>query len=184
MKMINSKQQSYSLMNRGIFGNTIGKWDLSPQNYFSSMPDNTGVTVRTNRAGGGFVKYVRYLGSREETLSEIAQQVSEALRLGYTNEEIYMTELMPAEEALLQGEFHELYGCQYNDTDKKHMREIVLNKWLPTRLIIKQAMCPRAYEHFMMLVEMFPMHVIEFSVYNVPVGNLGWNTMIWEVRNY
>jgi hypothetical protein len=182
--MINSKKQSYQLMEAGAYGNTIGKWDLKDNfTNYRNLPDGVGVTIRTNRAGGGYVKYVRYT-TKENTLLEIETYLLEAMLEGYKPEEIYMTELMPAECATIQGEYHELYGLVYNDTDRKHMREIALNKSQRTRELLRHHMCTEAYEYFMKLVEEYPMHVIEFSVYGVPVGALRWNTMIWEVRNY
>lgn len=165
----------------GIWGNSIPRFTLRTIN---DIPDGMGVTIRTTRGGGGFCEYVRYRESQIDTRFLIGEKVSNAIALGYSADEIYMTELMPDQEIILQGEFHELYGCSYS-TNKVHMRELKkFEHWYPTRMPLQLNMCPQSYENFLQLVETYPNHVIEFSVYSVPVGTAKWNTMIWEVRSY
>jgi hypothetical protein len=42
-----------------------------------------------------------------------------------------------------------------------------------------------SYEEFLMLGELYPGAVIEFTSYEIVLGNLkGRNTVVWEVRNY
>jgi hypothetical protein len=40
------------------------------------------------------------------------------------------------------------------------------------------------YDWLQELLEIYPDHVIEFSSYSVPVGNLQRCLVVWEVRKY
>jgi hypothetical protein len=52
------------------------------------------------------------------------------------------------------------------------------------RLYLRHALLPESYEHILELEENFPGHVIEFSEFSKPVGQLKTNLFIWEVRLY
>jgi hypothetical protein len=55
---------------------------------------------------------------------------------------------------------------------------------LNARLKIKSVMDPPSYENLERLFNEFPGHAVEFSSYEIGVGELGYNTLFWEVRNY
>lgn len=181
MEPITNKKEWVRRNALGIWGNSIPRFTMDTMR---SIPDGMGVTIRTTRGGGGFCEYVRYHETWLQTQTIIERACYKAKPLGYRRDEIYMTELMPEQEIILQGEFHELYGCFYS-TEKVHMRELKkFEHWYPTRLPLQLNMCPHSYENFQQLVNDYPNHTIEFSVYGVPVGTAKWNSMVWEVRQY
>lgn len=56
---------------------------------------------------------------------------------------------------------------------------------LKAEVLLKGAMSPGSYEDFQILRETYPDHVIEFTVYDAPVGDIPHrNTIVWEVRLY
>ena len=50
--------------------------------------------------------------------------------------------------------------------------------------LLQRTMDYDSWSNFLWLRETFPGHVIELSVYSEPVGLLGWNSVVWEVRSY
>lgn len=50
--------------------------------------------------------------------------------------------------------------------------------------ILKSAMDATSWDNLNRLFDQFPDSVIEYTTYSIPVGELGNNTVIWEVRNY
>lgn len=54
----------------------------------------------------------------------------------------------------------------------------------PVVPILRMILDTRSSENLERLYDMYPGHVIEFSVFKRPVGILGWNTIFWEVKRY
>ena len=53
------------------------------------------------------------------------------------------------------------------------------------QLILKRVLSAGSYEDFLVLGEMYPNATIEFTAYEIFVGDIpGRNAVIWEVRNY
>ena len=89
----------------------------------------------------------------------------------------------PGVTCLVQGEF-----------DGVHGRVTYVNK--PMRPALEESQVhfhrvnllghvgPRYYSELMEIVEMFPGHVIEFAIYDTPLGKLQRHMIIWEVRMY
>jgi hypothetical protein len=50
--------------------------------------------------------------------------------------------------------------------------------------MVKQHLDNASWENLWILFEAYPDHVVEFSSFDKPVGELGWNTIFWEVRDY
>ena len=51
--------------------------------------------------------------------------------------------------------------------------------------LLKGNLCPSSYEGMQTILDMFPDSIIEFSSYEINIGNIpNRNTVIWEVRNY
>jgi hypothetical protein len=51
--------------------------------------------------------------------------------------------------------------------------------------MIKHYMTPSSYEDFKAIVDLYPEHVVELSIYSICLGNIsGRNSIIWEVRKY
>lgn len=50
--------------------------------------------------------------------------------------------------------------------------------------VVRQFLDPSSFEDWLLLEEMFPGSVVEFSCFSVPVGILSRKTVFWEVRYY
>jgi hypothetical protein len=52
-------------------------------------------------------------------------------------------------------------------------------------LLLRMAMTPSSYDDWLLLIERYPGHAIEVSVYDRCVGDIpGRNALVWEVRRY
>ena len=100
---------------------------------------------------------------------------------------------MPDEHLLIQGEIMDGVGGGLEltySTIKKPMNlalveEELFIKGLTTKILLQQNLSPSSYSDMVALLDIFPDSIIEFSSYDIPVGNLkGRNTIIWGVRNY
>lgn len=85
--------------------------------------------------------------------------------------------------SIVQGEFDGVYG-----------RVTYINEPMRTALLIDQIHITRCellghvgmkyYQQLLDISEAFPNHIIEFSIYDTPIGCYNDNMIIWEVRNY
>lgn len=66
------------------------------------------------------------------------------------------------------------------------LAEQTLRAWgLNATFLLKMNMSESSYADLQELINMFPKSTIEFSAYDISVGNIpGRNTIIWEVRDY
>ena len=55
---------------------------------------------------------------------------------------------------------------------------------LKAKMIIDTLCCPRGADAVWELLDEYPGHTVEVAAFNRGVGLLGWNTVIWEVRDY
>jgi hypothetical protein len=52
-------------------------------------------------------------------------------------------------------------------------------------LLIREAMTPSSYDDWLMLIDRYPGHVLEVSIYDRCLGDVpGRNALVWEVRRY
>lgn len=57
--------------------------------------------------------------------------------------------------------------------------------WPRSRELLRRTMTPSAWEDFQVLLERYPDHVLEVSVYSRNLGDIpGRNALVWEVRRY
>lgn len=109
----------------------------------------------------------------------------------------YVSAMAPTEKTIINGEVKEFrdfgepagWDLTYS-TVKKTMRESLAEKTehaqgLTAKGIIKAAMNSASYEWLNVLMDHYPNHTIEFSVYETNWGTVpGFNAVFWEVRNY
>lgn len=99
---------------------------------------------------------------------------------------------MPDKHLIIQGEVMrscENYYLTYTTIKRPMNRgleeETLYAEGMKALFLLKQNLFPSSYEDLQMLFDFFPNSIIEFSSYDIPVGNLkNRNTIIWEVRNY
>lgn len=104
----------------------------------------------------------------------------------------YCSEMAPHDQGTIQGEV--MQGPEgielFYATAKIPMRDALrlegqrVQGMLALGLL-KTYLCPRSYDWMMVLLERYPSHVIEFTSFTCEWGTLaGYNTIIWEIRNY
>ena len=103
---------------------------------------------------------------------------------------------MPDDHLLIQGEVRLLEGWQphalhlWYATLKKPMNIALAEDsrfafGVQVHDLLKPRMSPSSYSDLDALIELYPTSTIEFSTYDIGVGNIpGRNTVIWEVRDY
>ena len=105
---------------------------------------------------------------------------------------LYISAMAPTECTILQGEVQRgLWGLDLHYTTvKKPMRDALATSSHSVRgiiatLILRQYLNQLSYLWLEYLLEEYPNHVVEFSVYSKCWGTVpGFNTVFWEIRNY
>ena len=123
-------------------------------------------------------------------MSEVPEVIEQFKKQGISEDYLGFNQSMPDEHLTIQGEVTRCYGLTLRySTVKKPMnqaleKENIEVKGLPARHLLKKHLDYLSYENLEHLMEIWQDHVVEFSAYDILVGNLGWNTVFWEVRNY
>lgn len=194
-----SKRQNYRLWQGGAFGNKLRAWnsiekwraDLQGEGFHGRQ----GVfALRTLLpSGGGPCRFgLRSLG--------VMELVNEWCRCGLPRDAIMINEQAPDESIVVQGEYlndvcvvdgKTHWGYFYFSRVRMPMRPALT--WrrpevaydLQANLMIREAMTPSSYEDWQVLLEQYPGHVLEVSIYSRCLGDIpGRNALVWEVRRY
>lgn len=184
MLKINTKPEAMKLFDEGHFGNSVYNWYDFDQ-WFIDSKDNQKYVLRQfdrEKGGSGYCKY------NLEPL-EVVREIARLKKEGYKMSTFCISDAMPDKQVILQGEYMAGPSTLYYSTEKMHMRPALALSGRHAHgphadIMIQSGMCGRGYEKFCELKDMYPLSVIEFSVYHVPVGEKRWQTIIWEVRNY
>ena len=191
MGTINSKADMYELYFAGAFGNTLVNWrtyeefksDLDSGKWPAEKP----VALRTATKPG--VIPPRYC-VRTETW-EVLDLIEEWVVFGIPRETININELGKDHLITLQGEV--MRSTNYFDLRGSYAKTVMRTALATNQfhlsglwayLLIHQKMDAPSWDNLNRLFDEYPDSIIEFTVYGAPVGDLGWNTVFWEVRNY
>lgn len=182
---VRSKHVYSQLWQQGAFGNRLRVW-LSLKALRASTYQGPLSIRYLGEEGGRWTFYNVANDNAEQMCQRIITEGGEAAR-------IIFNENAPDERLVLQGELwtgaDRLYWLIYSRLKAK-MREALRTRplfsfGLSTLMLLRGAMTPSSYADMETLVEMYPAHAIEFSVYSMCCGNIpGRNTVIWEVRRY
>jgi hypothetical protein len=187
-----TKEQSYRRWQDGIYGNKLRAWRTVREWEASGFQGS--VVLRTLLSIGGS-------GSCRYNLSpeEVGPIVDGWEALGIPTESIMVNEAAPDEIVLLQGEYlNDFYVVDNNlvwadflySREKRQMRDALKaaperSRGLRTGLLLKMAMTPASHESWLRLLDEYPGHVLEVSVYDSCLGDVpGCNALVWEVRKY
>ncbi|VVB82810.1 Uncharacterised protein [uncultured archaeon] len=126
------------------------------------------------------------------TLEETILKIQEFKNEGIPEETLIFNQSMPDEHLTIQGEMMrstENYSLVYSTIQAPmnlaFKKETLHATGLKALNLLKGNLCSSSYENMQTIFEMFPDSIIEFSAYDIDVGNiLNRNTVIWEVRNY
>lgn len=183
MSIISDKTESIRRWQAGEFGNLLLSWpDLDAYKASGYSGD---VVLRYKGTGGG--GWCAYGAPQENVDATVAQWLQEGAERG----RIYVNESQSDEGLVIQGEVMrsaDYFSLRYS-TLKKKMRDALAEDQkhvggLSAVLILRSCLDNASWEQLNHLFDVYPDSVIEFSTWDHPIGDMGWNTVIWEVRNY
>lgn len=186
------KSHMYRLFTEGAFGNRPRTWPCLDDLLSSDFRGQIGMFERSERHGGGLVEY--YV-----PVSEVEARVRAWRSHNVQADRIQFTEMAPHEHNLIQGEVTGPMNCptpewgwdwslSYSVAPDLTMRAARALPWQTmtgcVRPFLRQLLDEPSWDNLERLVETYPEHVIEISTFRRRVGELGWNTIFWEVRLY
>jgi len=182
---IDSKEECYLLYEAGIFGNKAITWNSFQEILDSGWKGKVCMRGRRSQIERGKVVY-------NVNLNDVPKIIERFRSEGIFENYIGFNQSMPDEHLLIQGEIMRTWlGLSLWYTTKKEpmngalKNESLYAEGLRAKLLLEGNMCPSSYSDLEALFELFPNSAIEFSSYNINVGNIpNRNTVIWEVRNY
>ena len=182
-KPILDKKQHFKHMKGGLYGNRLRVWTI----HEYEKADFEGLVVLRYLVGGS--KSCRYDLTRQQAYQSIQDFIKEGADPG----KITVNEQASHDALVIQGEYStcpEDRGVFLYSTALLPMRQALsldtgTFSGLASKLVIDHSMSPSSAADFWALVDLFPHHVIEFSVFRRPLGDLpGRNAIVWEVRRY
>jgi hypothetical protein len=187
MDPITNKIQNYRLWQSGAFGNKLHMWRSVEDWRRSGFMGK--VVLRIIQGRGGVCCY-------NLEPDEVDKKVVEWVSKAYPLDAIMVNEAAPDRDVILQGEY--LNGAlgdrppgyfQYSLL-AAHMRTALYVKsyhafGLRSDMLLRGAMTPSSYADWQALLDQYPNHVLEVSIYNRCLGDIpGRNALVWEVRTY
>jgi len=182
-----TKEKAYELYEAGVYGNKPRTWPTLDDFYASGW--TKGIVPRYKGTGGR--KYPGYGKAMDAAdlpaLVErwVAEEKADPAL-------ITIGALMPDDKIIFQGEVwiceREGWYLRYS-TLPTQMREALEKgeqhkSGIYAYLFLQLHMDHTSFDRLVELLGEHPSAIIELSVWSVPVGDLGWNTIIWEVRHY
>jgi hypothetical protein len=183
--------QNYRLWQDGVYGNKLRAWRSVVEWSSSGYAGLVGLRMLTGWNG---------LCRLDLQPHQIEEAVEKWVRLGLPRDNIMINETAPAQAAVLQGEYlNDLrqmrdgsvtWGYFLHSRERQHMREALLahsevTTGLRSDLMLRGAMTPASHDDWLGLLEQFPGHVLEVSIYDRCLGDQsGRNALVWEVRQY
>jgi len=183
MAVLSTKAEAIALWQSGALGNKLLSWPSVPEWRESGYAGN--VVLRYKGTGGG--GWCAYDVAPEEVSEVLAEGQSQGAELS----RIYVNEFCPDLGLVLQGEVmqsEQYLSLRYSRVPKP-MRVALSEEQhhvdgLGAVLILKSKLDAPSWDALNELLVEYPGAVIEFSTWDGPVGDRGWNTVFWEVRHY
>ncbi len=189
---VSSKSQNHRLWQSGAFGNKLRAWRTLSEWRQSGHAGMVALRTLLPWGGGGPCIYDLEPDSVESRYRSLLAEVEA--------EHVVICEAAPAEVAILQGEFLNrvydrgdgTFGWDYFYCSRARMQmrdslraEPRVVEGLASRLLIQDAMTPGSWQDFQVLLDRYPDHVLEVSIYDRCLGDVpGRNALVWEVRRY
>jgi hypothetical protein len=182
--IIPTKDDYYFLYEKGFLGNKPLTWNSIGEIKKSGWKKEICIRGKMGIPRGKS----RFNLTIEESIDYIKQLKEE----GIPPEKLTFNQSMPDEYLIIQGEImrsEEIYSLTYTTVKKPMNRafeeETLHAKGLTALNLVKGSLSPSSYTDLQTLFDLFPNSIIEFSAYNILLGNLpNRNTIMWEVRNY
>jgi hypothetical protein len=193
--LVHNKRHNYRLWQSGAYGNRLRSW-RTIGDWLSSGHSGL-VTLRVLLGPGGRGTCHYDVGDP----AEVAEVMGRWISRGISRDLITIDESAPKREVVLQGEYlNDVYSdasgevrwghLHHSRLSGLHMRDALA--WaseeasgLRADLLLRHHMTPASHDDWLGLVERFPGHVLEVSIYDRCLGDLpGRNALVWEVRRY
>ncbi len=183
-RQITSKAEYYSLYEQGYFGNMPLVWNSLEECVDSGWKGGICIRVKTG--------VIRNRTKFDLNLEEAQNYIKQLKDEGISEKNLSFNQSMPNEELLIQGEIQRsvdnywlTYTLKKQPMNKAFAEQTLHEKGIRAELLVKEHLFPSSYEDLQTLFDIFPDSTIEFSAYNIQVGNIpNRNTIFWEVRNY
>jgi hypothetical protein len=174
---ITSKQQMYALKFRHAFGNTLRTWRTERALLDSGFTGHLGLRC-VGKPGGPFVHPL--------TVVQALKAAPQLRARGYT---VLFCEAAPDHLITIQGEFADYsdgYWLTYS-RQKSNMRIAMQHPQHAcgryAEMLVHSNVSAADWEDFLALFEKWPEHVLEFTAFETPVGQLrGRHAVVWELR--
>ena len=181
---ISNKQDMYALYYAGKFGNKLRTWPTL--NEFIQSAYEGSVSIRYSGAQGG--KWHAY----NVPYPAVFGIVDGWVREGADIQKITFNEVPPDDQLLIQGDVQESargLELRYSTSPGKSHRQGLADPshacGLRAKIILEHFLHPNSLDDLHILFETYPEHVVEFSSYEVKVGDRPRrNSIFWEVRAY
>jgi hypothetical protein len=193
--VIFNKKQNYDLWQGGAFGNKLRAWrSITEWRLSGGHTDlaHVKVALRVLREGGGPCRY----NLEAHEVDSVAMNWMDHNHVLW--HQIMVNEMAPPTE-ILQGEYlNDIYaidgetrwGYFLHSRMRAPMRdalrcESAVAHGLRADLLLREAMTPASYDDWQLLLERYPGHVLEVSIFENCLGDCpGRNALVWEVRRY
>jgi hypothetical protein len=181
---IKYKGEFYELFNKGFFGNKVD----TANSYEEIIKKAWKGTVSIRSSGSGTARALVY----NFPIKNIPEEIEKRNKLGFDISKLSFSLTPPDDKLRIQGEIIRTERGIFvlYSTVKKPMNLSLKDKekiadGLEALKLLEENLFPVSLEDIYELLDLFPNDVIEFSSYDVCVGNLPHrNTIIWEVRGY
>jgi hypothetical protein len=185
-----SKKQNYRLWQSGAFGNKKRIWTVDE--YLNDTFEGL-VAIRMRSGPGGGLCYYNL------TRVQATEMLPFLTCDGFLSDCYMINEMAPSDAIVLQGEYFN--GVYIQDDDARWGAFRYSTVQLPMRdafreanhdthglhadCLLRAAMTPSSYEDWKILLDQYPDHVLEVSIFNCCLGDIpGRNALVWEVRRY
>lgn len=191
---ISSKREMYALQSRGLLGNHLRTWSL--QSFVESNVDGSfGFRHRTHSNSPlfkrgfdrwGILNYVgKLLSSGKVVEADVVISEDTTLLDHFRALQGEVMRSLPPDSGLMLI-YSGLLASSTTFTCRDEMRQNPLTELsgLRASYLLEQHLDAESMDFVNSTLSEYPDAVIEFTSFSHKVGMLGWNTVIWEVRNY
>lgn len=187
-----NKMQNYRLWQGGEYGNKLRAWRTVEEWQASGFTGKVALRTLLTTGGSGLCIYNLDAANVVHTIEVLSDR-------GTPRDRIMLNEMAPDDAILLQGEYlNGIYVVESNvrwsafhySRMKVPMRDALKDApedaySLRADLLLQYAMTPSSYSDWQLLLEQYPDHVLEVSIYDRCLGDIpGRNALVWEVRRY
>ena len=181
MNAIITKRQNYELCHAGAYGNRVRQWASIEEWQASGYEGPLAMRVALEHGGG-----VKAFHVASENVEATALLWGDFVR----RDQIRLSEMADGRR-ILQGQYaNDFTGEFFHTFETGPMPEALAKSHaysfgLRSKLLMQAHMTSSSYADLEVLLERYPDHVFELSVWASCLGDTpGRNTIIWEVRRY